>query len=174
MSETVYYKGLLRLAGKLKGETLEEQCRRVLIEKEKHAKEEELGDWYDSYQEKLEDKLYDDYIVLDESLYTIANVETIDPYNDIFSMQEQRDGLNFKVQYYNGGCSFSEAIEEAYRNLITRPTTDVNTYAIYIELEGEEREEYHYQAQSIKEALGMFFVDNPCLSYDDIIKHVKI
>lgn len=49
-----------------------------------------------------------------------------------------------------------------------------STYAIYVEVDGRKREEYHYEANNIHEALGKFFKDNPCISYDDIIDHVEL
>ncbi len=51
---------------------------------------------------------------------------------------------------------------------------DLITYAIYVEVEGYEREEHHYTGNSVEEALGKFFIDNPIVSYDDIIDHLEI
>lgn len=43
---------------------------------------------------------------------------SIDPDDDIFNATQNLDGtIDFHVMYYNGGCSFNEAIEEAISNM---------------------------------------------------------
>lgn len=109
MSETVHYRGTLKQAIKLEGENLEEQCKRIL-------KVKALKAYADSYEEMLLDKFYKEYVVRDNILYIVDKRE-IDTDEDIFSMHEDENGvLNFEVKYYNGGCSFDEAIEEAFEN----------------------------------------------------------
>ena len=112
MSETVHYKGTLREVYRHENDTLEGQCKRIL-----NGSNKELDiECYDSYKEMLLDEGYYDYIILDDILYSV-NKQNIDPDNDVFNMSEEADGtFNFEVKYYNGGCSFIEAIECAFEN----------------------------------------------------------
>lgn len=50
----------------------------------------------------------------------------------------------------------------------------LNTYAIYVDIGNNEREEYHYEANNIEEALGKFFMENENFTYMDIIDHMEI
>ena len=106
MSETVYYKGTLTPVEKLEGETLEQQCKRLLDNRE-------LPSWCDSYQEILRDEFYQKYVVYNGILYDVDK-ENIDPESSVFKASVNDNGtINFEVRYYNGGCSFDEAIETA-------------------------------------------------------------
>lgn len=110
MSETVHYRGTLTEVEKLENEILEKQCMRLLNNVE-------LPSCYDSYQEMLEDEYYNHYVVHDDILYSI-NKKSIDLDQDIFNSHKNEDGsINFEVRYYNGGCGFDEAIEEALNNM---------------------------------------------------------
>jgi len=105
MSETVHYKGTLKMCIKRHNETLEEQCKRIIREDN------------DSYKEMLLGEFYQEYIVYDDILYLVAEKKNIEPDGDIFIMNENMDGsLAFEVRYYNGGCGFDEAIEYAFEN----------------------------------------------------------
>ncbi|WP_442637950.1 hypothetical protein [Rossellomorea marisflavi] len=110
MSETVHYKGVLKPLEKQLGESLEEQCRRVLGGKE-------LPSYFDNYQEYMLDVHYKDMTIQDGILYAIER-ESVDPDADMFKAQRHENGeIAFEVRYYNGGCGFEEAIEEALSQL---------------------------------------------------------
>ncbi|MFD0587686.1 hypothetical protein ACFQZE_06700 [Paenibacillus sp. GCM10027627] len=111
MSETVYYRGILKECKKIDHETLEGQCRRLLEYKG-------LPSYYDSYQELLLDEYYHKYIIRNGLIYTVERQE-LDVDQDIFSacINEDGESIDFEVKYYNGGCSFNEAIELALDNL---------------------------------------------------------
>lgn len=110
MSEMEHCRGTLKLVEKLRGESLEEQCQRLLNNKERPS-------YYDSYQEMLRDEFYKEYIICNDAVYSIDSQE-IDPYEDIFIAYKDENGaINFEVQFYNGGCSLNEAIETALENL---------------------------------------------------------
>lgn len=110
MSETVHYKGVLSPVVKLKGESLEEQCKRLLNNKE-------LPSYCESYQEMLTDEFYQEYVIYDDIVYQVEKQE-MDDDDDIFITTKGKKGtFNFEVRYYNGGCGFDEAIEEAMKNL---------------------------------------------------------
>ena len=110
MSETVHYKGKLKEIELLEDETFEMQCKRILGV-------ESLGG-YDSYSERLSAAIYDDlykkYLLIDKNtLYEIVELSEHDPDKDKFLID---DDLSFEVKYYNGGCSFNEAINKAFEN----------------------------------------------------------
>lgn len=90
MSETVHYKGKLIPTGK----TLKEF-------------DPETSDIYDHYLHAVE---------IDGMVYVVKKKD-IDPDGDILRSTKNEDGtIDFEVRYYNGGCSFNEAIEEALKN----------------------------------------------------------
>lgn len=110
MSETVNYRGVLREVVKFDGETIEDQCKRLLDNKE-------LDSYCDSYKEMLLDEGYYDWVMYDNILYSVEK-EDVDPYNDLFTASKNEDGtINFEVRYYNGGCGFEEAIEYALEKM---------------------------------------------------------
>jgi len=110
MSETVHYRGSLKEVTRLENESLEDQCKRLLANKD-------LPSYFDSYREMLLDESYKEYVVHDGKLYSV-NREDVDPDGDIFLSGEGENGdINFEVRYYNGGCSFDEAIEAALKNM---------------------------------------------------------
>ena len=96
MSETVHYKGKIQLVEKIKDETLEEQCKRILSE---HGYQ-ELDLYCDSWHEMLCEELYERYVIVNDSIYKVIDKT-----------------INYHVMYYDGGCSFNEAIEEAIQNM---------------------------------------------------------
>ena len=118
MSEVVHYKGKLKHLKKLENETLEEQCKRIV--EQLIAEELDIDvDFYDSYIETL---LYEvdciDYVVFNNELYQVISQKYIDSNEDIFmAIQCLNDTVDYEVQYYNGGCSFTEALGYALENL---------------------------------------------------------
>ena len=110
MSETVHYKGVLKKVEKIKGETLEEQCKRILGNKE-------LPSYFDDYKEFLSNEKYEEYTILEDDVYRVIK-ERIDPDFGVYNASIGENGeINFEVRYYNGGCSFDEAIREALENI---------------------------------------------------------
>lgn len=111
MSETVHYKGKLRIVDKLPNEGLEEQCKRLL-------KADEITKYYSSYQEMFEDTLHDTYVISDENIYEVVKKNRIEYDDSIFILNENTDGTyDYEVMYYNGGCGFTEAIAYSFKNL---------------------------------------------------------
>ena len=110
MSETVHYKGTLTALERLDGETLEEQCKRLLGGKP-------LPSFFNNYEEFLLDENYKTMTVQNGTLYEVAKI-TLDADDDIFNAHLRADGkIDFEVRYYNGGCGFDEAITEALEKL---------------------------------------------------------
>ncbi|APR02564.1 TPA: hypothetical protein ACXDAY_002133 [Clostridium botulinum] len=113
MSKTVQYIGKLTELRRLDNETLEQQCEKVCKENNLY----ELPDFYYTWAECLTSELYKRYYINNNSLYVIES-EQIDPEYDIFnaSMNDNEE-IEFEVKYYNGGCSFNEALNKAMSNL---------------------------------------------------------
>lgn len=118
MSETVHYKGILKEVKRYEGETLEEQCKRLMENKD-------LPSYYDTYEEYLLDENYRKITIQNGIVYRVEK-EEVDPYSDIFNARMNENGeIEFEVRYYNGGCGFDEAIEEAVKNIKLK--NDFNT-----------------------------------------------
>ena len=110
MSETVHYKGVLRKVERQEGETLEEQCKRLLDNKD-------IPSYYDSYEECFSDECYDKFTIYNGIIYNIEK-EDVGTDEDIFNAKIEDNGeISFEVRYYNGGCGLEEAIEEALKNI---------------------------------------------------------
>lgn len=110
MSETRHYTGrLIKLDRISPTETLEEQCKRI--------SDKPLSNWADSYVEQLtDDGGYEDYIIIDGTLYQTKELTEKDADEDIFEARKiNGNDFEFEVRYYDGGCSFPEAIEEAMK-----------------------------------------------------------
>lgn len=84
-------------------------------------------EWPDGYDEEDEDDLMEFFttafhgekIALDGLVYDVKKENL--SYCDIFeAMPNEEGGTDFIVQFYNGGCSFDEAIEEAVKNMKAR------------------------------------------------------
>ncbi|MEK3955684.1 MULTISPECIES: hypothetical protein [unclassified Psychrobacillus] len=110
MSETVHYKGVLSRVERFEKENLEEQCKRLLGNKE-------LPSYFDSYEEYLLDKHYRTMTIQNGDVYQVEK-EEVDPDSGIFNASISENGeITFEVRYYNGGCGFDEAIENALKNI---------------------------------------------------------
>lgn len=95
----------------LKG-SIEETCKVILAEMGINNHE-----YCDSYREKLGDEGHRKYYITDTAIYK-AEYSKKDPFDDIFRSTKNDDGtIDFETRYYNGGCSFNEAIEYAIKEL---------------------------------------------------------
>ena len=114
MSEMVHYTGKIAPVDKLPNETLEEQCKRILAEHNYF----ELNGYCDSWREMLYEELYERYVIACGEVYKVIEKNHRDIDEDIFEAYDNGDGnINYEVMYYDGGCSFDEAIEEALENM---------------------------------------------------------
>lgn len=110
MSDTVHYKGVLKKVDALKGESLEDQCKRLL-------KAVELPSYCDTYEELFNDTFYQEMTIQNGNIYRVEK-EEVDPDEGLFNANVDENGdIAFEVRYYNGGCSFDEAIESAVDKL---------------------------------------------------------
>lgn len=113
MSEMVHYSGTMRLVLKKGNETLEDLCKRIM---NLHGYS-TLSIYMNSWEEYLHDEMYEKNVVVDGELYEILNRESFECDDNVFSATDIGNGkYKFEVMYYNGGCSFSEAVETAMRN----------------------------------------------------------
>lgn len=114
MSRTVHYTGRLELVEKLKDETLEEQCKRILS----LYNYTDLHGYCDTWEEMLCDELYEKYVIHNEDVYKVVEKRSRNTDYDVFEAIENSDGsISYVVMYYNGGCSFDEAIGYALNKL---------------------------------------------------------
>lgn len=110
MSETVHYKGVLREVERLAGENLEEQCKRLSVNKE-------LPVYFDSYQEQLLD-VHDQGMTVQQGVLYRVEKEYVDLEENMFRARREANGeITFEVRYYNGGCGFRDALEQAIKNI---------------------------------------------------------
>ena len=73
--------------------------------------------YFETYVECLEEEGYREYIITDNDIYEVVETKNFE-YNDTFDASENPDGtISFVLSYYNGGCSFGEAIGKALKNM---------------------------------------------------------
>lgn len=114
MSETVHYTGKLEAVDALPDESLEDQCKRILAEHNYYN----LDSLYDSWEEMFCEELYERYVIANDNIYKVVEKNNKSDEYDIFSATQNLDGtIDYEVMYYNGGCSFNEAVERALENM---------------------------------------------------------
>ena len=98
MSCTEHWKGKLKSTGK----ALDEYMVDIEIE-----------DYWDDKQEYFKCELDDKAVLIDGVVFEISKEEVdLDEY--IANAKKRHDGtIDFEVRFYNGGCSFGEALGEA-------------------------------------------------------------
>lgn len=117
MSETVHYKGRLKLIVKTSNvEFLEDICKKLYSQ----YKSNDL--YYDTWVEQLQDELYDTFVIIEDehdnvSIYEILSKNHVDEY-EMFNINKINDETyEYEIMYYNGCMGFSEAIEESFNRL---------------------------------------------------------
>jgi hypothetical protein len=111
MSETVTYKGKLQKVAEGK-EGIEAWCKQFV-----EYKQRTLEGVYEDYTEMVIDEYYPEIIEANEILFKVLSRDKIDN-EDIFQMKDLGNGeYEYLVQYYNGGCSFPEALEHSLNDL---------------------------------------------------------
>jgi len=67
------------------------------------------------FMEAFEENGYREYIIIKDKIYKVI-YDNKDSYDSFFQATKNNDGsISFILKFYNGGCSFSEAIEEAMK-----------------------------------------------------------
>lgn len=101
MCEDVYYKGKIT---PVFDKTAEQICKDDygIIE---------LPYYFDSWEQMLGDRAYEESSTIDGVVYKVE-VACVEVYDDIFRASKNEDGsISVELKYYNGGCSFDEALE---------------------------------------------------------------
>jgi hypothetical protein len=113
MSEDVHYQGILReLKVKCKENFAGRKIKELGIKKD---------DFYDSNLECLLDNYNNGYVEINDTLYEIETKNSIDQYSGFFEAEKVgKTKIRFNVKYYNGGCGFTEALEDAINNMKDR------------------------------------------------------
>lgn len=76
----------------------------------------DIPSYYESNIEFFNDHFYEKAVVHNDIVYEVE-CKSLEPWDDIFESKENPDlTINFEVKYYNGGCSFTEAIGYALKN----------------------------------------------------------
>ena len=123
MSKTETRIGKIKLISRLENETNLEFIKRTAPD---YFNEEIYNKYFDEddkesiglFLDYVVDELpYENFVIVNDQLYEIIDDEDIAE-NDIFRLEDLGNGeFSYFVSYYNGGCGFGEAIEEAFRNL---------------------------------------------------------
>ena len=111
MSETQHYRGKLTIASN-PNESVEDAAKRIMLSKGMKAE-----DYYNDWTDALESEFYKEYVVINGIIY-YAEKESIDPCDSFFIGRKTDDPntIEFDVMYYDGGCSFAEAMEAALKD----------------------------------------------------------
>ena len=74
-----------------------------------------VSDCYDDEKDYFRNEFEEIAVEIDSEVYTIDR-NYVDQDCDIFTSTKNADGtISFEVKYYNGGCGFGEAIEDALK-----------------------------------------------------------
>lgn len=115
MSETKHHKGTLTPIKIIKD--LEHTAFLILQDELRYTMNMQ---YYSTYCEALDDVGYDSFIVINDIIYRICNMD-IDVADDIMNASINPDGsIDYEVKYYNGGCSFGEALEISINRIKTK------------------------------------------------------
>jgi hypothetical protein len=115
MSEQVMYTGKIKKVDTGIG-TLESFMEAVIKEKNQWNDYLKMKNEYsETIEEYFQDQFYEKYVMIGDELYEIL-ITSFHDTEDIFKATDNGDGTyDFVVSYYNGGCSFGEAIEKAMK-----------------------------------------------------------
>lgn len=117
MSETETHIGKARIIQPKENQSLESLAQELCgIHKYKKPP------YLDTYTQVLRETGYDKFIVTNDSILEILEDQPHDHECDILQASQNPDGtINFILQFYNGGCSFSEAMELALKKMKASP-----------------------------------------------------
>jgi hypothetical protein len=111
MSETVYYKGVIR---EVITDDIEEYCRDIILKRKIN-----VASYHESNTHALTDELYEEYFFHKSTgkLYEFVKLDQHDPYEVIMANEIGEGVYSFDLVYYNGGASMNECLEEALDKL---------------------------------------------------------
>lgn len=111
MSTTEINRGRFKIVIKRSDPELELKCKAICEANDITTMAE-----YDSYEQCLINELYETYFSCDIGIGKVLEMESSYDYDEIFHVSKSNqdtDTYEFILQYYNGGCSFNEAIQTA-------------------------------------------------------------
>jgi len=117
MSETVRYTGKLKeikthdIAIYLIDSSPDKETRDEIYSKYDFTYENDLNEMFWEYD------FCEDFVLSNGKLYEIISKNKQECEYEFFEATKANDIINFHVMYYNGGCGFSEAINEAIDNI---------------------------------------------------------
>ena len=108
MSDVETHRGKL-IPLSLEGDTLEEQakdaCRHFGFNRESY---------HESWLACLNDEGYKRACVIDNVIYKVEDTE-LDPYGFAFANKNEDGTIDYFINYYNGGASFNEVLDDAIK-----------------------------------------------------------
>jgi hypothetical protein len=120
MSETELLKGKLKEFARIPEETFQSYVERFIKDKKQEIPSSYQGKCLsnDEVEEMFRDVFYKEHgVIIEGIIYEIVQIENYES-DDIFEAKKQRDGsIDFILKYYNGGCSFTEAMEYAFEKM---------------------------------------------------------
>lgn len=83
---------------------------------DEYVGEVKLASYHSNKTDYFSDVFYRKAVEINGMVYEVDSQE-LDPNDDIYRASWKDDGsIEFELRYYNGGCSFSEAMETALEN----------------------------------------------------------
>lgn len=120
MSETEAFKGRLKEFVREPDETLLHYVIRFIKAK---GKENEIPQYMQHEDTENARNIFFDVfykesgVLINDVIFEIVTMRSFE-YDDMFEASRNSDGtIDFTVKYYNGGCSFSEALERAFSKM---------------------------------------------------------
>jgi hypothetical protein len=111
MSETEHNRGTLKLV--YQGDDIEGGAE-IVCDLSGYIK----SQYHDSFVEALNDEGYRKYYISGDCIYEVS-YSSVDDDGDIYLASKENDGtISFTTRYYNGGCSFNDALDTAIERLI--------------------------------------------------------
>ena len=122
MSETETVKGKIKIFKKNIDETLSQYVTRFIkkknLEQPSNITDENAYEIFCEY-------FYKECVIINDVIYEVIENVNYDDGDDIFDATLQQDGtIDYVLKYYNGGCSFGEALEYALEKLNTEKNTN--------------------------------------------------
>jgi len=114
MSEVVTYSGIIKEIKKF-DENWKDELENYFFEKAKE-KDLVLPNYYEDFTELFlsDENFYFDYSTF--ILYDTSELSYKEEDNEYFNSKKVKDGFEIKMKFYNGGCSYDEAIELSIKN----------------------------------------------------------
>lgn len=113
MSEMEYHTGKLILLARPEEMSLKQQLQQLIKEEEWDCK---FPNNIDYLKETFFDESYGEYTLIGEDIYKIIDHHEMTE-SECKAWRVDNNEIIFSVSFYNGGCSFEEALEEALGEL---------------------------------------------------------